>query len=131
MLLPPYAEWLASVITACVGSSLTMGGPRGCPSFGCALTRVLFWTGPHRLDLGDILYAPNTLQTPDGRTLMLGWLQELRSGGGFDYAGCLSVPRELSLQGAQSGSQLRNLPDLSCTPARASSTLPQNTCLQA
>jgi len=30
---------------------------------------------------------------------MLAWLQELRKGGGFDYAGCLSIPRELSLQG--------------------------------
>ena len=57
------------------------------------------WTGPHRLDLGDIPYAPNTLQAPDGRTLMLAWLQELRRAGGFDYAGCLSVPRRLSLQG--------------------------------
>ncbi len=66
------------------------------------LTTGLIWTGPHRLDLGDVLYAPNTLQTPDGRTLLLAWLQELRKGGGFDYAGCLSLPRELSLQGAQS-----------------------------
>ena len=63
---------------------------------------LLMWTGPHRLDLGDILYAPNTLQTPDGRTLLLAWLQELRKGGGFDYAGCLSIPRELALQGAPS-----------------------------
>lgn len=31
---------------------------------------------------------------------MLAWLQELRSGGGFDYAGCLSLPRVLTLQGA-------------------------------
>ena len=60
---------------------------------------LVCWAGPHRLDLGDILYAPNTLQTPDGRTLMLAWLQELRRGGGFDYAGCLSVPRRLSLCG--------------------------------
>ena len=27
---------------------------------------------------------------------MLAWLQELRQGGGFDYAGCLSLPRLLS-----------------------------------
>ena len=69
-------------------------------------TESLIWTGPHRLDLGDILYAPNTLQTPDGRTLLLAWLQELRRGGGFDYAGCLSIPRELSLQGAHSNPEL-------------------------
>lgn len=55
--------------------------------------------GPHRLDLGDILYAPNTLTDPQGRTLMFAWLQELRKGGGFDYAGCLSLPRVLSLRG--------------------------------
>lgn len=69
----------------------------------------LLHAGPHRLDLGDILYAPNTLQTPDGRILMLAWLQELRSGGGFDYAGCLSVPRHLSLRGA--GSAIAEVPD--------------------
>ena len=64
---------------------------------------LVCWAGPHRLDLGDILYAPNTLQTPDGRTLMLAWLQELRRGGGFDYAGCLSLPRCLSLRGERPG----------------------------
>lgn len=51
------------------------------------------------LDLGDVLYAPNTFRDAGGRLLMVAWLQELRKGGGFDYAGCLSVPRELSLQG--------------------------------
>jgi hypothetical protein len=30
---------------------------------------------------------------------MVAWLQELRKGGGFDYAGCLSTPRVLTLQG--------------------------------
>ena len=56
--------------------------------------------GPHRLDLGDILYAPNAFVDGQGRTLMLAWLQELRKGGGFDYAGCLSLPRVLNLRGA-------------------------------
>ena len=72
-----------------------------------SLMTCLTWTGPHRLDLGDILYAPNTLRAPGGRTLLLAWLQELRRGGGFDYAGCLSLHREITLQGAPGGSELR------------------------
>ena len=61
--------------------------------------------GPERLDLGDVLYAPNAFEDARGRVLMLAWLQELRGGasGGFDYAGCLSLPRVLTLQG---GSQV-------------------------
>lgn len=31
---------------------------------------------------------------------MLAWLQELRTGGAFDYAGCISLPRVLSYKGA-------------------------------
>ncbi|BDA48086.1 Fructan 6-exohydrolase [Coccomyxa sp. Obi] len=58
-------------------------------------------SGPHRLDLGDILYAPNAFVDGRGRTLMLAWLQELRTGGAYDYAGCLSLPRLLSLQGGR------------------------------
>lgn len=52
--------------------------------------------GPHLLDLGDVLYAPNCFQDAQGRNIMLGWLQELRKGGGFDYAGCISLPRVLT-----------------------------------
>ena len=52
--------------------------------------------GPHLLDLGDVLYAPNCFQDAQGRSIMLAWLQELRQGGGFDYAGCISLPRVLS-----------------------------------
>ena len=52
--------------------------------------------GPHLLDLGDVLYAPNCFQDAQGRSIMLAWLQELRQGGGFDYAGCVSLPRVLS-----------------------------------
>ena len=52
--------------------------------------------GPHLLDLGDVLYAPNCFQDGQGRSIMLAWLQELRQGGAFDYAGCISLPRVLS-----------------------------------
>lgn len=55
--------------------------------------------GPHLLDLGDVLYAPNCFQDAQGRSIMLAWLQELRQGGGFDYAGCISLPRVLSYKG--------------------------------
>lgn len=61
------------------------------------------------LDLGDILYAPNTLRCPKGRLIMVAWLQELRKGGSFDYAGCLSVPRLLSLEGQGAIDSARNL----------------------
>ena len=57
--------------------------------------------GPHLLDLGDVLYAPNCFQDAQGRNIMLGWLQELRKGGGFDYAGCISLPRVLTYKGNQ------------------------------
>ena len=57
--------------------------------------------GPHLLDLGDALYAPNCFQDAQGRNIMLGWLQELRKGGVFDYAGCISLPRVLTYKGNQ------------------------------
>lgn len=62
----------------------------------CLLVAPSWGAGPHLLDLGDVLYAPNCFQDGQGRTIMLAWLQELRQGGGFDYAGCLSLPRVLS-----------------------------------
>lgn len=52
--------------------------------------------GPYRLDLGDILYAPNVCQDGRGRWLLWGWLQERRKMGTYNYAGCLSLPRILS-----------------------------------
>ena len=59
------------------------------------------FAGPERLDLGDVLYAPNAFVDARGCVLMLAWLQELRgdASSGFDYAGCLSLPRVLTLQG--------------------------------
>lgn len=51
--------------------------------------------GPFRLDLGDILYAPNVCQDAAGRWLLWGWLQERRKMGTYSYAGCLSLPRVL------------------------------------
>ncbi|KAL3140314.1 hypothetical protein ABBQ38_004579 [Trebouxia sp. C0009 RCD-2024] len=55
--------------------------------------------GPLKLDLGDILYAPNLMIDGQGRHILWGWLQERRKVGSYDYAGCLSVPRILSMRG--------------------------------
>ena len=47
------------------------------------------------LDYGSSFYAPNTMQVPDGRRLVWGWLNGFPGGHGWN--GCLSLPRELSL----------------------------------
>jgi beta-fructofuranosidase len=47
------------------------------------------------LDYGSSFYAPNTMQVPDGRRLVWGWLNGFPSGHGWN--GCLSLPRLLSL----------------------------------
>ena len=86
-----------------------------CVSPDAPTNPVLYWTGPfdpsstrfgleeasgpHRLDLGDVLYAPNLMSDAQGRRVLWGWLQERRgSVGSYDYAGCLSLPRLLSLK---------------------------------
>ena len=54
--------------------------------------------GPLRLDLGDVLYAPNTIRDAKGRQVLWGWLQERREGGDYGYAGCMSVPRVVTIK---------------------------------
>lgn len=54
--------------------------------------------GPFRLDLGDVLYAPNVTRDDQGRWLLWGWLQEKNPPEYMDHAGCMSVPRVLSFQ---------------------------------
>ncbi len=51
--------------------------------------------GPERLDLGDVLYAPNVFVDDRGRTLLWGWLQERRSVS--DLSGC-TVLQSLFMQ---------------------------------
>jgi len=46
------------------------------------------------LDYGSF-YAPNTMQVPDGRRLVWGWVNGFPGGHGWN--GCLSLPRQLSL----------------------------------
>ena len=61
-----------------------------CPKFDIDNAK-----GPYRLDLGDILYAPNVCEDEHGRWILWGWLQERRKVGSYAYAGCLTVPRIL------------------------------------
>lgn len=47
------------------------------------------------LDYGSSFYAPNTMQVPDERRLVWGWVKDFPGGHGWN--GCLSLPRQLSL----------------------------------
>lgn len=47
------------------------------------------------LDFGPNFYAPNTMQVPDGRRLVWGWVSGFPGGHGWN--GCLSLPRQLTL----------------------------------
>ena len=49
--------------------------------------------GPFRLDLGDTIYAPNILQDSKGRNVLWAWVQEHRTIGSYDFAGCMATPR--------------------------------------
>jgi len=48
-----------------------------------------------QLDYGPNFYAPNTMQVPDGRRLLWGWVTGTPEGHGWN--GCLTLPRQLSL----------------------------------
>lgn len=54
------------------------------------------------VDYGIDFYAPQTIETPDGRRVMIGWLQNWDTTGirrhDFPWFGQLSVPRELFIQ---------------------------------
>jgi beta-fructofuranosidase len=53
------------------------------------------WRARGLLDCGPNFYAPNTMQVPDGRRLVWGWVNGFPGGHGWN--GCLSLPRQLSL----------------------------------
>lgn len=57
--------------------------------------------GPYRLDMGDTIYAPNIFEDAQGRCVMWGWVQEHRSVGKYDFAGCMATPRVLLRQGGR------------------------------
>ena len=52
-------------------------------------------------EAGPQFYAPQTFPAPDGRRLLIGWLYDWKKplDEGADYAGALSLPRELHLDG--------------------------------
>lgn len=68
------------------------------------------------LDLGQNFYAPNTMQVPDGRRIVWGWINGFPAGRGWN--GCLSLPRVLSLSG---DGQLRQSPAPQLTKLRGKS----------
>jgi len=47
------------------------------------------------VDYGNSFYAPNTMQVPDGRRIVWGWLNGFPGGHGWN--GCLTLPRLLSV----------------------------------
>ena len=56
----------------------------------------------HTIDYGLDFYAPQTVETKDGRRVMIGWLQSwdnYLTPETADWSGVMTVPRELSLKG--------------------------------
>ncbi len=56
----------------------------------------------HAIDYGLDFYAPQTLLSPDGRRIMIGWMQSWESSHhqpqGKKWFGMMTIPRELSLR---------------------------------
>jgi beta-fructofuranosidase len=48
------------------------------------------------MDYGDNFYAPNSLEDPQGRRVLWGWVRGFKSGRGWN--GCLTLPRLLTLR---------------------------------
>lgn len=97
-----------------------------CPNFfpaggaSCLIVsphhRVIYTTGPfdgtaftsgpwHVFDHGSAFYATNTFATPDGRTVVIGWVRGGGSNDGWD--GMASLPREVTADPATPGGWLR------------------------
>ena len=54
-------------------------------------------------ETGPQFYAPQTFLAPDGRRILIGWLYDWKKplDEGADYAGALTLPRELTLEGSR------------------------------
>lgn len=55
----------------------------------------------YQIDFGMDFYAPQTMQTPDGRRIMIGWLQNwdnYLTPGDMKWSGIMTIPRELSIK---------------------------------
>jgi beta-fructofuranosidase len=77
------------------------------------------------VDCGPNFYAPNTMQLPDGRRIMWGWVNGFPGGRGWN--GCLSLPRVLSLS---NDGQLRQSPAPQLRKLRGRVVAWRNTVLQ-
>ena len=56
---------------------------------------------PHALDYGMDFYAPQTLETTDGRRVMIAWLQSwdnFMTPEDMDWTGLMTIPRELHVE---------------------------------
>ena len=57
------------------------------------------------IDQGTDFYAPQTLETPDGRRIMIAWMQNWKTSSyvpeGFSFFGQMTVPRELTIRGGR------------------------------
>ncbi len=73
------------------------------------------------LDYGSSFYAPNTMQVPDDRRLVWGWVKDFPGGRGWN--GCLSLPRQLSFSSA---GQLQQNPAPQLTQLRGKKTEQRN-----
>jgi beta-fructofuranosidase len=92
------------------------------------------------LDCGPNFYAPNTMQLPDGRRIVWGWVNGFPGGHGWN--GCLTLPRMLTLSrdGQLRQSPARQLKKLRGSPvtwrnvsldgAAKSFTLPETNTLE-
>ena len=57
---------------------------------------------PRRIDYGADFYAPQTIETEDGRRVLIGWMQDAENyltPKGMLWSGIMTIPRELSLKG--------------------------------
>lgn len=81
--------------------------------------------GPFRLDMGDTVYAPNLQEDAKGRCILWAWVQERRSVGKYDFAGCMASPRVLLRRRGrliqQPLPELAQVPSVLCSRARCTS----------
>lgn len=75
------------------------------------------------IDSGIDFYAPQTMKTPDGRRIMIAWMQAWSNSKfppeGMKYFGQMTVPRELTLKGSRLIQKpVRELEQYRCNPVQ-------------
>ena len=83
---------------------------------------------PQGLDLGFDFYAPQTMETPDGRRILVAWMQAPETGGNapetIKWYGMMTFPRELSVRdGHLYQKPVREIEKLHLDTVRADQTL--------